>query len=157
MDKYHRFETIKTILKARAVYSQEELQEILADDGILVTQATLSRDLKGLHVSKVQGEGGRRKYVLGEFDTGIKDIVDLPDHLDGVKSIEFSGQLGVVKTIPGFANAVAYYIDQANIHEIMGTIAGDDTILLIARSNISGNQLAGSISSRFKNLINKFI
>ncbi|MCK5822050.1 MAG: hypothetical protein KAH17_09185 [Bacteroidales bacterium] len=157
MERVYRLELIKELLGKRTISNHDELQSELLKQGVKVTQATLSRDLKTLRVSRVTDKLGKSRYVLQ--DPGTSQFIDkeLPDHLSGVISIEFSGQLGVINTIPGFANAVAYYIDQVSIPEIMGTIAGDDTVLLIARSGVSSNQLAGILSKTFPSIIKKFI
>jgi len=157
MERIYRLELIKELLGKRTISNHDELQSELQKQGVNVTQATLSRDLKTLRVSRVTDKLGKTRYVLQ--DPGSQQFLaeELPDHLSGVVSIEFSGQLGVVKTIPGFANAVAYYIDQVNIPEIMGTIAGDDTILLISRSGVTANQLAGILTRSFSSLVKKFI
>ena len=157
MNRIYRLELIKTLLQEESFSNQEELQQALSLKGVQVTQATLSRDMKTLRVSRLTDGYGKTKYVLQDAATPLYDKRELPDHLDGVISVEFSGQLGVIRTIPGFANAVAYYIDQAGLNELMGTIAGDDTILLIARTGISDNQLSGSLVRVFKSLSAKFL
>lgn len=157
MNRIFRLELIKDILQEKAYSNQEELQSALFDKGVQITQATLSRDLKTLRVSRITDEAGKTKYVLQDASLPVYEKRELPDHLDGVLSIDFSGQLGVVRTLPGFANAVAYYIDQAGIQEIMGTIAGDDTILLIAKEGTTDNQLAGVLVNKFGGLASKFL
>lgn len=157
MERVYRLELIKEVLGKTTISNHDELQAELLKQGVQVTQATLSRDLKTLRVSRVTDNLGKTRYVLQDPGTPQYKTPELPDHLSGVVSIEFSGQLGTIKTIPGFANAVAYYIDQVNIPEIMGTIAGDDTILLIARAGVSSNQLAGVLSKSFSSLKDKFI
>jgi transcriptional regulator of arginine metabolism len=82
-------------------------------------------------------------------------ITRLPDHLDGVLSIEFSGQFGVIRTLPGFANGIAFTLDYQQIPELMGTIAGDDTILLIMKEGVSKNLMAGILSSKFPGISQK--
>ncbi|MBT6050371.1 MAG: arginine repressor [Candidatus Scalindua sp.] len=156
MDRIYRLDLIKEILNEYVLSNQDEIQAVLSKKGVHVTQATLSRDLKSLRVSRVTDSNGKTRYALQDATSSLYEKRELPDHLDGVISIEFSGQLGVIKTIPGFANAVAYYIDQVKIHEILGTIAGDDTILLIAKAEISGNHLAGILLNNFGGLSEKF-
>lgn len=155
MDKLARQNKIREIISSKSIFSQEDLQLELKALGYIVTQATLSRDLKQLRVVKMPDEKGELLYTIPEKpDSSF--IPDLPDHLEGVVSIEFSGQFGVLKTIPGFASAVAYYIDRLGLTEVMGTIAGDDTILIIAREGISKNMLAGTFSKYFTGLKQKF-
>lgn len=157
MDRIYRLDLIKELLVKRTISNQDELQSELEKQGVQVTQATLSRDLKTLRVSRVTDNLGKSRYILQDSSTPQFQPSELPDHLSGVISLELSGQLGVIKTIPGFANAVAYYIDQVHIQEIMGTIAGDDTILIIARAGITANQLAGILSKSIPSLKSKFI
>lgn len=157
MERVYRLELIKELLEKRTISNHDELQSELLKQGVNVTQATLSRDLKTLRVSRVTDKNGKTRYVLQDPGSPQFQNDELPDHLSGVISVEFSGQMGVIKTIPGFASAVAYYIDQVGIPEIMGTIAGDDTILLLSRTGVSSNQLAGILSRSFSSLINKFI
>lgn len=157
MERIYRLDLIKELLGKRTISNHDELQSELLKQGVNVTQATLSRDLKTLRVSRVTDKLGKTRYILQDPGSPQFQANELPDHLSGVISVEFSGQMGVIKTIPGFASAVAYYIDQVGIPEIMGTIAGDDTILLISRTGVSSNQLAGILSRSFSSLINKFI
>ena len=157
MYRIYRLDLIKDILEKKSISNQDDLHGELVKQGVKVTQATLSRDLKTLRVSRVTDKAGKTRYVLQDTQIPLHTTPELPDHLSGVQIVEFSGQLGVVKTIPGFASAVAYHIDQAALPEIMGTIAGDDTILLISKSGISANQLAGSLAKTFPSLRTKFI
>ena len=106
------------------IYSQEELQDKLQAQGIQTTQATLSRDLKALHIVKVPGEG----YKLPQTRPMIGSSPQ------GILSIEFSGPIAVIKTHPGFASAVASFIDHHPCRPVMGTLAGDDTVLLVLRA-----------------------
>ena len=154
MEKSARLNKIKEIISSKSIASQEELQSELSKFGFLVTQATLSRDLKHLRVVKVSDSSGAFSYSVQE--SGAGELMEgMPDHLESVLSIEFSGQLGVMKTIPGFANAVAYFIDRLKLPQIMGTIAGDDTILIIPREGVSHNTLAGIFSKYFTGLQHK--
>ena len=157
MDRIYRLDLIKEILGKNSISNQDDLYNELVKQGVTVTQATLSRDLKTLRVSRVTDQVGKTRYVLKDDSIPLYDTPELPDHLAGVRTVEFSGQMSVIKTIPGFGNAVAYHIDQVRIPEIMGTIAGDDTILLIAKAGISANQLAGILSKSFTSLRGKYI
>lgn len=127
-----RIETIKNILISRQIGSQEELIKALEAKGLACTQATLSRDLKELKVVKVPLADGYR-YTLPQ--AAPVHIVPHKGGADGIRKMEVSGQLGVIKTQPGYANLLASIIDnQITDNDIMGTIAGDDTILVIFRS-----------------------
>ena len=155
MSRESRLKKIREIISSVDISSQEELQSELEKHGFLVTQATLSRDLKTLRVVKMTINTGTR-YVIQDWTVAMH-TPPLPENLEGVISVEFSGQLGVLKTLPGFANAVAYYIDRLRLSEIMGTIAGDDTILIIAREGVSSNLLAGIFSKHFRGLNSKIL
>jgi len=157
MDRLTRQETIMLILRDQWIRNQDELQKALEIKGFDVTQATLSRDLRQVHVMKILDPVRGARYVLPEDKEMREAITRLPDHLDGVLSIEFSGQFGVVRTLPGFANGVAFTLDYQQIPELMGTIAGDDTILIIMKEGVSKNLMAGILSSRFPGISQKIL
>ena len=127
-----RHKALIQIISQETIYSQEELQEKLRKQGITTTQATLSRDLKALRILKVPGEGYRLPQPGARFLSGPTPA--------SVTSLEFSGQFGVMKTQPGFASAAAVLIDHHPSRPIMGTIAGDDTVLLILRQGFTPAQ-----------------
>ncbi|MBN2165565.1 MAG: ArgR family transcriptional regulator [Marinilabiliaceae bacterium] len=136
--KSQRLVAIRKIIQTQKVSSQDELLVLLESSGHITTQATLSRDLKFLKVAKVADPELGYIYSLGDavFKKSEEDSIDdFP--MNGVKSIEFSGNMAVMKTRPGFANGVAFVIDSHGLYEVLGTIAGDDTILLIAREGVS--------------------
>jgi len=157
MDRNTRQEAVALILREEWIRSQEELQKALEKKGFEVTQATLSRDLRQLHVMKIMDPVRGSRYILPEDKELREAMTRLPDHLDGVLSIEFSGQFGVIRTLPGFANGVAFTIDYQQIMEIMGTIAGDDTILVILKEGVTKNLIAGILSSRFPGISTKIV
>ena len=117
------------IIGNHTIYSQDQLQAQLKEMGIVTTQATLSRDLKALHILKVPGEG----YRLPQS----RPVAGNAPH---IQSVEFSGQCAVIKTLPGFASAVASFIDHHPCRPVMGTLAGDDTLLLVLREGYSHTQ-----------------
>ncbi len=126
---------IRMIISSREIGSQDDLLRALAAEGICVTQATLSRDLKLLKVSKVISDTGHPVYILpnNAMYRRVKDHMPLQEMIvnNGFVSLRFSGNLGVIKTRPGYASSIAYDIDNADIPQIIGTIAGDDTILIV--------------------------
>jgi transcriptional regulator of arginine metabolism len=135
--KNSRLDAIKIIISSKEIGSQDELLQELAREGFTLTQATLSRDLKQLKVAKAASMNGNYVYVLPN-NTQYKRIAapQVDFHAlrhDGFTSIDFSGNLAVIKTRPGYASSLAYDIDNANIKEILGTIAGDDTIMMVLR------------------------
>ena len=143
-----RQEAIQEIIQREAIFSQEALALRLQEAGIPSTQATLSRDLKALRISKVPGEG----YALPRQSATIP--IDLSS---GPLRIQFSGNLAVVKTRPGLANAVAALIDNEQLSPILGTIAGDDTILLILRADTTPGKVLSALSALFPDIQNRLV
>ena len=144
-NRSQRIQLIRLIISEEVISSQDELQIRLQQRGCEVTQATLSRDLKSIHVVKVSDEKKGYIYRLANNEVAAGQIGSAVSRLDfladGVVGIEFSANLGVIKTLPGYANSVAIMIDKVNPNEILGTVAGDDTILLIMREGIGRNDV----------------
>jgi transcriptional regulator of arginine metabolism len=133
-----RIELIQRILRTQKVRSQEELAGLLAAEGIVTTQATLSRDLKKLQVFKLQDATGSAYYTLPELARSAQGFRLSGSRAgESIVSIDFSGQLGVIKTLPGCANMAGALVDEHSHPAVMGTIAGDDTLLLILRQGFS--------------------
>ena len=142
-NKRNRLQIITELLRSTVIGSQEELLNLLAERKLNVTQATLSRDLKLLKVAKTPLANGTYKYVLPPITKTISPqgtFNHLTSH-GAVLSIEFSGNLAVMKTKPGYASAIAWDIDNKGSVEILGTIAGDDTILIIPREGVTRDQI----------------
>lgn len=153
-----RLEATRRVIEENQVGNQEDVLSLLKAKGFRVTQATLSRDFKELGVVKVH-DSSRGGYVYQLSAQTPKFIVPNASHLtsDGIKSIEFSNSLAVIKTHPGFASAVAYIIDNNVIREIIGTLAGDDTVLLIVREGCSREQVIEAISHFISGIQTKLI
>lgn len=136
------------ILAGNRVRSQPELQALLAQDGIAATQATISRDLDELGAVKVRAaDGGAGHYVVPEDGTPVQGAVGGTDRLarllgDLLVSADASANIAVLRTPPGAAAFLASALDRAGLAEIAGTIAGDDTIAVIAREPTTGRELA---------------
>ena len=130
------------------IRSQTELAKLLAAEGIDVTQATLSRDLDELGAVKLRGaDGGAPIYVIPDDGSPIRGIQGGTSRLAKVLaellvSADASANLMVLRTPPGAAQFLASAIDRAALHEVVGTIAGDDTIMVIAREPVTGLRLA---------------
>ena len=132
--KKNRHAKIVELIEKYDLETQEELAEKLRQDGYDVTQATVSRDIRELKLSKVPLGDGRQKYVLlreAHGEMGDKYIRVLHE---GMSSMGMAQSLLIVKTVPGMAMAVAAALDAMHMKEIVGTIAGDDTIMLAVRS-----------------------
>jgi len=130
-----RLEIVKMIISSQELSKQEELMAELSKAGYPTAQATLSRDLKLLGVVKAQNQSGRYVYMLPNSRAyrSVSDnhITVMAMNRMGALGIRFSGNLAVVKTLPGHAAHVAYDIDHADLECIVGTVAGDDTVLLV--------------------------
>ena len=143
-----RHARIVEILRARAVRSQTELAEALSGEGIAVAVATLSRDLDELGAVKLRAaDGGAGRYVIPEDGSHVPGIPGGTDRLgrllgELLVSADHSGNMAVLRTPPGAANFLASSLDRANLDDVVGTIAGDDTIFVMAREPVRGAELA---------------
>lgn len=132
--KIARQKKLIELIEKYEIGTQEELAELLCKNGFEVTQATVSRDIRELGLSKVPGKSGLQRYILISQTHG-----DLSDKYirvlkDGFISADMAQNILVVKTVPGMAMAVAAAIDAMKFSEIVGTIAGDDTIMMAVRT-----------------------
>jgi transcriptional regulator of arginine metabolism len=146
--KAQRQHRISRLLAEHEVTSQPQLVELLADGGIPATQATVSRDLEDLGAVKVRMPGGDLAYAIPEFEP---DRLAPHDHLrrvlgEWVADVAHSGNLVVVRTPPGCAHVVASALDRSGLPGLLGTVAGDDTMLCVAAERIGGARLAKTLS-----------
>ncbi len=125
------------------VGSQEQLLRMLREKGVTLTQATLSRDLKKMGIFKIPDGGEGYVYIVQEGITLQKNEQQLRVNYlaEGFRGIRFSGNLAVIRTLPGYASSIAAVIDRADLPEILGTIAGDDTILIVQEQGTPPGQL----------------
>ncbi len=145
--KAQRVNAIVQLIENNRVGSQDELLTLLEQLGFKTTQATLSRDLKALKVAKQPDYDGGYVYVMPENQVPEESELSYGDFpLGGILSLEFSGNLAVIKTRPGFANGIASVIDSHGPYEVLGTIAGDDTLLLITRETVSRTGVVSGLS-----------
>ena len=133
-EKNNRLEALKLLISSQEIGCQEDLLKALSVEGFHITQATLSRDLKQLKVAKAASINGKYTYVLPN-ETMYKRIPTPRTaremmKVSGFLSVSYSGNLGVMKTRPGYASSIAYNIDNGGIEEILGTISGNDTIFI---------------------------
>lgn len=154
--KNSRMETLKMLISSQELSSQEEVLKALSKEGYKLTQATLSRDLKQLKVAKAASMNGKYVYVLPN-ETMYKRVSNPPSLKEmmmtpGFRSINFSGNMIVIKTRPGYASSIAYNIDNHDIPEILGTIAGDDTIFLVKKEDASEEALLKSLANAIPEL-----
>lgn len=149
--KAGRHARIVELLAAHQVRSQSELQHLLAEQGIEATQATLSRDLDELGAVKLRAaDGGVGVYVVPEDGSPVRGVFGGTDRLarllsELLVSTDSSANLAVLRTPPGAAHYLASALDRANLPDVVGTIAGDDTIFVVAREPIDGAELSRRI------------
>lgn len=132
--KIERHSKIVELIGRYEIETQEELAERLYEAGFRVTQATISRDIRELKLTKVQGENGRQRYMVLEGPRGTSAIKYIRILKDGFVSMDMAQNILVIKTVSGMAMAVAAALDAIHFSEIVGCIAGDDTIMCAIRS-----------------------
>jgi transcriptional regulator of arginine metabolism len=147
--KPQRQHRIERILERNAVTSQAAVVELLAAEGVVATQATVSRDLEELGAVKIRSGAGESVYAIPEQP---KDRVAPEEHLrrvmgEWVVEVAYSGNMVVLRTPPGSAHVVGSAIDRASLPEVIGTVAGDDTVFLVAGERASGAKVAKRISA----------
>ncbi|MEH7237008.1 transcriptional regulator AhrC/ArgR [Bacillus sp. JJ1562] len=134
MNKGQRHIKIRDIITSNDIETQDEIVDILKSEGYNITQATVSRDIKELHLVKVPMIDGRYKYSL-PADQRFNPLQKLKRSLmDAFVKIDSAGHMLVMKTLPGNANAIGALIDHLDWDEILGTICGDDTCLIICKT-----------------------
>ncbi len=157
-NKSQRLTDIKNIIRNKQVNSQEELLNSLISLGYNITQATLSRDLKLLKVAKMPDGNKAYRYVLPNAIAPEQiQSRNYKNNLEGFLSIEFSGNIGVIKTIPAFSHTIAAAIDSSSLKPLVGTIAGNDTIMLIVRDGYTPTSLKKALLKEFPDLIDKLL
>ncbi|MDR1208967.1 MAG: arginine repressor [Clostridiales bacterium] len=149
--KRFRQARIVELVRDREIETQEELARLLLEDGFNVTQATVSRDIRQLKLFKVPNGDGRQKYALLDETGGQTPPFEHVNGLfrDGVRSIEHSGNIILLKTGAGMAPGVAACVDALRPPEILGSVAGDDTLLCVVREGAD----AAAVAARFRSII----
>ena len=132
--KMERHSKIVELIGKYEIETQEELAERLYEEGFQVTQATVSRDIRELKLSKVSGTGGRQKYAVLREQDGVPETKYIRIFQDGFVSMDMAQNILVIKTVSGMAMAVAAALDAMHFSEIVGCIAGDDTLMCAIRS-----------------------
>jgi transcriptional regulator of arginine metabolism len=145
MSKFDRQGAILRLVQQRELGTQAEVAEALRSEGFDAVQTTVSRDIAQLGLVKTRGAEGRLVYAL----PGAADLDRLSELTSALRrwaiTLDATGHLAVVKTPPGFANALARAIDEAYLPDVIGTIAGDDTIFVAAREGLTGAELADEL------------
>ena len=154
--KTNRLEALRLIISSQQLGSQDELLNALQKEGFKLTQATLSRDLKQLKVAKAASMSGNYVYVRPNetmykrvsSPNSIREMMRVP----GFISINFSGNMGIIRTRPGYASSIAWNIDNSDVPEILGTIAGDDTIFIVIKEGVKHQQVVEALSDIVPNM-----
>jgi len=151
-NKNERLLQIRRLINNERIASQEELLNLLKEKGFSMTQATLSRDLKYLRVSKIYDEEKGYVYYLPEEENHQPVTPWSGFLIEGFVSLEFAQGLIVMKTLPGYANSIASALDSMNLIEIAGTIAGDDAILIIPRDGAKKEDIQEQLGKVIPNI-----
>ena len=147
--KPQRQHRVARILQSRAVTSQTQVVEFLAAEGVVATQATVSRDLEDLGALKVRTVEGESVYAIPEQ---AKDRLAPEDHLrrvmgEWVVEVAHSANIVILRTPPGSAHVVGSAIDRAGLAGVLGSVAGDDTLLLVVSERAGGEKVARKLSA----------
>lgn len=141
--KTSRHGKILEIIRENSVRTQKELADFLEQSGVKVTQATLSRDIKDLKLIKVHNDSGEMVYAVGGEEPRYRPSGTI--FSESVLSVDRAMNMVVVKTLSGMAQGVGSLLDRMNIPEIIGSIAGDDTIMMITRTEEDANKVAAEL------------
>lgn len=146
MNKNKRQSILLDVITKLEIDTQEEIKKALSDNGIEATQATISRDIKELGLVKTAGSVKKYKYSrMSDLNNGSQKMMEM--FRVAIISVEQAQNLIVIKTITGNANAVAASIDAQRIAEVLGTIAGDDTVLVIAKNNVEATIVVDKLNA----------
>ena len=148
LGKPQRQHRVARLLEEQAISSQAQLVEMLAADGVIATQATVSRDLEELGAVKVRIPGGAMAYAIPDF---TRERAPSDDHLKRLMSefvveVAHSANMVVLRTPPGSAHVVASALDRASLGDVLGTVAGDDTVLVVCNESVGGIVVATELA-----------
>jgi transcriptional regulator of arginine metabolism len=147
-NKNERLMAIRKLIGDEDISSQDELLKLLEDEGFNMTQATLSRDLKYLRIAKMPDNENGYVYILPEKENQAAEADYSGIPTSGFVSIDYAQGMAIMRTLPGHASSIGYALDNMNAYEIAGTIAGDDTILIIPRDGVTKGDLANLLKTR---------
>ena len=143
--RYSRQSKILKLIESHEIETQEKLASMLKDDGYEVTQATVSRDIKELQLIKILSSEGKYKYATASNMSANLSGRFVKIFKETVKSVDHSGNLVVIKTLTGCANAAAEALDTLNLSGMVGSIAGDNTIMVVVREQTDVEGFAGKL------------
>lgn len=147
-NKTKRLLAIRKLIDNEQISSQEELLFRLKEEGVEATQSTLSRDLKFMRVGKIPHKDKGYIYIIPEnLSPEQREEKASAIVTDAMLSIDFSLNVAVIKTLPGYAKAVTVLIDNENYFEVLGTIGGDDTVLAIMREGVTSSEMLDALTS----------
>ena len=148
-ERHSRLKAIRKLIKNHRVESQETLLSYLQKEGYEVTQATLSRDLKMLKVGKVSDGNAGYFYTLpSDEENQESEQIYKRDFLRGYVSIDWSGNIIVIKTFPGHANTVSNALDNLNLEDLLGTVAGDNCLFACIKEGVSGEDFVKKLKNK---------
>lgn len=148
-ERHSRLKAIRKLIKNHRVESQETLLSYLQKEGYEVTQATLSRDLKMLKVGKVSDGNAGYFYTLpSDEENQESEQIYKRDFLRGYVSIDWSGNIIVIKTFPGHANTVSNALDNLNLEDLLGTVAGDNCLFACIKEGVSGEDFVKKLKTK---------
>ena len=148
--KSQRHARILELVSKYEIETQEDMMTRLLEDGFKVTQATVSRDLKELKLTKTLTARGTYRYVVNTTRQHTGSVKLNNAMVDSIIQVDYSLNNVVIKTYPGLANAVASGVDALNMHSILGCVAGDDTIIIITRDEESSAELSRTLTELMK-------
>ena len=156
-NRNERLMEIRRLIGSRNISSQDELNKLLEKRGYEMTQATLSRDLKYLKVAKMPDDQAGYVYILPDKEQVVEETELSGQGITGLISLDYAQGMAILRTLPGHASSIAYTLDNLDAYEIAGTIAGDDTILLIPRDGVSRADLAKLLKIRMPGLLQESV
>jgi len=156
-NRNERLMEVRRLIGSRNISSQEELNKLLAKRGYELTQATLSRDLKYLKVAKMPDDQAGYVYILPDKEQVVEETELSGQGITGLISLDYAQGMAILRTLPGHASSIAYTLDNLDAYEIAGTIAGDDTILLIPRDGVTRSDLAKLLKIRMPGLLQESV
>ena len=151
-NKRERTDIIRRIISEEQIGSQEELMKRLETHGVNVTQSTLSRDFKSLNISKIPHPEKGYVYVLND-EIAAEQPVATSNLGDAIIRMHFSGNIGVITTKSGYASAVSVVVDGIKTRDILGTVAGDNTILIVMREGAERKAIADTLRKVYPTLM----
>jgi transcriptional regulator of arginine metabolism len=149
--KSQRQEKILELISRYEIETQEDMMARLLDEGFKVTQATVSRDLKELKLTKVQTARGTYRYAVSQARQSVGNVKLNNAMADSIIDVNYSLNNVVIKTYPGLAAAVAFAVDNLNMPSILGCVAGDDTVIIVTKTVEGSAELGEKITELVKN------